>query len=225
VSARDFCTFAGGGGMNNGQSTVFVVDDDAAVLKAVSRLLRASGYQAAAFSSAQTFLAEHDPAAPGCVVLDLAMPGVDGLELQRKLAEAGDARPIIFLTGHADVPASVKAMKQGAADFLVKPVERDQLMQAVGAAMVKDQTARRAREEIAEIRRRLATLTPREYEVFEHVISGKLNKQTAAQIGAAEKTVKIHRARVMEKMKVRSVAELVRMAEHVGVAPNGTKVP
>jgi FixJ family two-component response regulator len=196
---------------------VFVVDDDPAVLKAVSRLLRAAGFHVASFSSSRRFLAQHDPSAPGCLVLDLVMPDLTGLELQETLVSMGEARPIIFLTGRADVPATVRAMKQGATEFLTKPVERAELVQAVRAALARDGAARFAQHEIAEIRRRLTSLTPREYEVFEHVIRGKLNKQTAAEIGAAEKTVKIHRSRVMEKMKVESVAELVRLAGHVGI--------
>jgi FixJ family two-component response regulator len=213
--------------MNTADSTVFVVDDDTAVLKAVSRLLRAGGYRVEAFSSPRRFLDQHDRTTPGCLVLDLAMPGLNGLELQQMLAAAGETLPIIFLSGRADIPASVKAMKQGAADFLTKPVERNELFKAVAPALAKNRVARQANEEVAEIRQRLATLTPREYEVFEHVISGQLNKQIAAEIGAAEKTIKVHRGRVMEKMKVKSVAELVRLAVQAGTthAPDGTKVP
>ena len=200
--------------------TVYVVDDDPAVLKAVSRLLRAAGFHVCAFSSPQRFLDQHDPgaAAAACLVLDLAMPALSGLELQQMLTTAGESMPVIFLTGRADVPASVQAMKQGAADFLTKPIERDQLLSAVRAALTKDRTARMARDEVADIRRRISSLTPRECEVFEHVISGKLNKETAAELGAAEKTIKVHRGRVMDKMQVKSVAELVRLADRAGVA-------
>jgi FixJ family two-component response regulator len=203
--------------MNSIEPRVYIVDDDPKVLKAVSRLLHAAGFLVVTCSSAQRFLEQHDPAVPGCLVLDLAMPGLNGLELQEALSAAGETRPIIFLTGRADIPASVQAMKRGAVDFLTKPVERDDLVSAVRAAQMKDLLARQARGHEAEIRRRLDTLTPREYQVFEHVISGDLNKQTAAELGAAEKTIKIHRARVMEKMQVKSVAELVRLAEHVGI--------
>lgn len=203
--------------MNDREPTVFVVDDDPAVLKATSRLLRAAGFHAATFSSPERFLRQHDSAAPGCVILDLAMPGLSGLEVQDALAAAGRARPIIFLSGRANVPVTVQAMKHGAADFLTKPVERQALVQAVRTALTRDQTTRQARQEVDEIRHRLATLTPREYEVFEHVIEGRLNKQTASELGAAEKTIKVHRARVMEKMQVESVAELVRLAIRVGV--------
>jgi FixJ family two-component response regulator len=156
---------------------------------------------------------------PGCLVLDLAMPGLNGLQLQEKLAAAGEPLPVIFLTGQADVPATVNAMKRGAADFLTKPVDRDALLSAVRAAIERDRTTRVAERELTEIRERLQSLTPRQYDVFQHVISGKLNKQTAADIGVAEKTVKAHRARMMEKMKVESVAELVRFAEKLGIEP------
>jgi FixJ family two-component response regulator len=208
--------------MNNPQPIVCVVDDDTSVLKAVSRLLQAAGFTVVTYSSSQQFLDEYAALAPGCVVLDLAMPGLNGLELQDALASAGEPMPIIFLTGRADVPDSVRAMKHGAADFLTKPVERDELVPAVRAALVKGLLARLARQQVTDIRRRLATLTPREYEVFEHVIKGDLNKQTAAYLGAAEKTIKIHRARVMAKMQVQSVAELVRLAEHAGVGVAAT---
>jgi FixJ family two-component response regulator len=205
--------------MINSDPVVYVVDDDPSVLKAVSRLLRAAGYKTMTFASPNRFLNHHERSAPACLVLDLAMPGLDGLQLQEMLASTGDALPIIFLTGRGDVPASVKAMKRGAADFLTKPVEREQLLSAVQTALEKDRTTQIAEREVADIRSRLATLTPREYEVLQHVISGQLNKQTAADIGAAEKTVKVHRARVMDKMKVQSVAELVRLTERAGIAP------
>jgi FixJ family two-component response regulator len=204
--------------MNNADPIVYLVDDDPSVLKAVSRLLQAAGFTVSIYGSSQRFLDEYATLAPGCVVLDLAMPGLNGLDLQEALTKDGEASmPIIFLTGKADVPDSVRAMKRGAADFLTKPVERDELIPAVKAALAKGLAARQVRQEISEIRRRVATLTPREYEVFEHVIKGDLNKQTAADLGAAEKTIKIHRARVMQKMQVQSVAELVRLAEHAGI--------
>jgi FixJ family two-component response regulator len=198
---------------------VYVVDDDPPVLKAVSRLLRAANFAVTTFNSAQEFLERHDHSVPGCLVLDLSMPGLNGLELQEKLLETGEGLPIIFLSGHGDVPASVKAMKHGAIDFLTKPVERETLLPAVRTALAKDCANRLAQREVAMIRSRLSSLTPREYEVFQHVIAGQLNKQTAADIGAAEKTVKVHRARVMEKLQVDSVADLVRLAEKAGVTP------
>ena len=205
--------------MNTSDSNVYVVDDDPPVLQAVSRLLRSAGFQVFGYSSARRFLDRHDSTAPGCLVLDMAMPGLNGLDVQQTLLAAQESLPIIFLSGRADVPATVRAMKQGAADFLTKPFEKDELVQAVRAALAKDRVARQANEEVAEIRRRLATLTPREHEVLRHVISGSLNKQTAVDIGAAEKTIKVHRARVMNKMQVESVAELVRLAERAEIAP------
>ncbi len=193
--------------------TVFVVDDYAPVRSAVSRLLRAAGFAVAAFASPEEFLAQYDPHTPGCLVLDLDMPAVNGLELQRILARKGSVLPIIFLTGHGDVPKSVQAMKRGAIDFLTKPVNDENLLAAVRAAIEKDRALRREQAELSEIRERLATLTPREREVLEYVVAGKLNKQIAGNLGTVEQTVKVHRARVMQKMKAQSVAELVRFTE------------
>jgi FixJ family two-component response regulator len=197
--------------------TVFVVDDDPAVLKSLSRLLRSARLACATFSSPREFLDCHDPNVPGCLVLDVAMPGLNGLELQQALIASGHELPIVFLTGHGDVPMSVQAMKRGAVDFLTKPVNDDDLLKAVRAAIEKDRSQRRARAEVLEIQQRLDTLTPREREVMEHVVVGKLNKQIAAELGTVEKTIKVHRARVMQKMRVQSVAELVHLAERAGV--------
>jgi FixJ family two-component response regulator len=199
-------------------ATVFVVDDDTAVLKSLSRLLRSAGLAAATFSSPRDFLDRHDPNTPGCLVLDVAMPGLNGLELQQALMARGQELAIIFLTGHGDIPMSVKAMKQGAVDFLTKPVDHADLLKAIRVAIEKDRLQRQADAEVTEIQQRLATLTPREREVMHHVISGHLNKQTAADLGTVEKTIKVHRARVMEKMKVHSVAELVHLAERAGLS-------
>ncbi len=193
--------------------TVFVVDDYAPIRRALLRLLRAAGFAVLAFASPQEFLAEYDPRTPGCLVLDLDMPAVNGLELQRILATKGSVLPIIFLSGHGDVPKSVQAMKHGASDFLTKPVNDKDLLAAIRAAIEKDRALRRRQIELSEIRARLATLTPREREVLEHVVTGKLNKQIAGDLGTVEQTVKVHRARVMEKLKVQSVAELVRLTE------------
>jgi FixJ family two-component response regulator len=198
--------------------TVFVVDDDTAVLKSLSRLLRSAGLAVATFSSPRDFLDRHDPNTPGCLVLDVAMPGLNGLELQQALKARGPDPAIIFLTGHGDIPMSVNAMKRGAVDFLTKPVNDDDLLKAIRVAIEKDRLQRQADAEVTEIQQRLATLTPREREVMHHVISGHLNKQTAADLGTVEKTIKVHRARVMEKMKVHSVAELVHLAERAGFA-------
>ena len=193
--------------------TVFLVDDEAAVRKAVARLLRAEGFEVLTFGSSEEFLAAHDPAVPGCLLLDMSMPGLDGLGLQESLADGGSSRPVIFLSGHSDVPRCVQAMKLGAADFLTKPVNDLELIAAIRLGFEKDREDRYARARRDEIRHRVATLTPREREVLEHVVTGQLNKQIAADLGMAEKTVKVHRGRVMEKMRVTSVAELVRLVE------------
>ena len=205
--------------MTNESPTVFVVDDEESVRKALARLLRAAGFNVAAFASPREFLESYDPHAPGCLILDVAMPGLNGLELQQQLADRGAGLPIIFLTGRADVPMSVQAMKKGALDFLTKPVNDENLLAAVRGAIQRDYADRQARAELGDIKQRLETLTPREREVLVHVVSGKLNKQTAAELGTVEKTIKVHRARVMEKMMVQSVAELVRLAEKAGIRP------
>jgi FixJ family two-component response regulator len=188
---------------------VRVVDDDASVLKSLGRLLRAAGFAVRTFPSSQQFLQQHDPEAPGCVVLDLSMPGLNGLQLQQALARFDAPCPVIFITGYGDVPASVRAMKAGAIDFLLKPFDQAQLLNAVRTAIEKDRSARAARAERSSLGARVAALTPREREVMAHVVAGRLNKQIAAELGTAEKTVKVHRARVMKKMGVTSVAELV----------------
>ncbi len=197
--------------------TVFVVDDYAPVRSAISRLLRAAGFAVAAFASPAKFLAQYDPHTPGCLVLDLDMPAVHGLELQRILATKGSVLPIIFLTGHGDIPKSVQAMKRGASDFLTKPVNDKDLLAAVRVAIERDALARREQAKLSEICARLDTLTPREREVLEHVVAGKLNKQIAGDLGVTEATIKMHRARVMAKMKVQAVADLVRLAERCGI--------
>jgi FixJ family two-component response regulator len=197
--------------------TVFVVDDYAPVRKAISRLLRAAGFVVAAFASAEEFLTQYDPQAAGCLVLDLAMPAVSGLELQSILAEKGSLLPIIFLSAHGDVLKSVQAMKHGAIDFLTKPVNDEDLLAAVRAGIDKNRILLREHAELCEIRQLLATLTPREREVLEHVVAGKLNKQIASDLGTVEQTVKVHRAHVMQKLKVHSVAELVRLAQRCGI--------
>ena len=197
--------------------TVFVVDDYAPGRRSISRLLRAAGFVVAVFASAQDFLAQYDSGVWGCLVLDLAMPAVSGLELQGILAEKGSLLPIIFLTAHGDIPKSVGAMKQGASDFLTKPVNDEDLLAAVRVAVEKDRAIRQEQAELSEIRERLVTLTPREREVLDYVISGKLNKQIARDLGTVEQTIKVHRAHVMQKMKVHSVAELVRLTQRCGI--------
>jgi FixJ family two-component response regulator len=201
---------------------VFVIDDDPGVLRALTRLLTAAGFQARAFPSPAAFLEQHDQAAPGCLVLDVALPGLDGLQLQQALAVSGYPRPIVFITGRGDVPTSVQAMKAGAVDFLTKPVNDEALVTAVRNAVELDRLARAAQAELTSLRLRLATLTPREREVLAHVVAGRLNKQIAADLGTVEKTIKVHRARVMEKMAAPSLAELVRIADRMGIGPESS---
>lgn len=205
--------------MSSPIGTVFIVDDDASVRKALTRLLQMAGLPACAYPSPETFLEQHDAATPGCVVLDIAMPGLGGLDVQRALSASGCERPIVFLTGRGDIPTSVRAMKAGAVDFLTKPVNDQDLLAAVRAAIEIDRLTRQSEAERQAIRRRLACLTPREREVLERVVAGRLNKQIAADLGTVEKTIKVHRARVMEKMEARSLADLVRLSERVGIAP------
>jgi FixJ family two-component response regulator len=201
---------------------VFLIDDDPSVLRSLTRLLQTAGYKTKAFSSSEAFLDEHDPSVPGCAVLDLTMPGLDGLELQQKLANKATRRPIVFLTGHGSVPVSVRAMKAGAVDFLLKPVKQVDLLEAVGRAAALDKVARRADEERRSIYALLEKLTPREREVLTHVIAGRLNKQIAADLGTVEKTIKVHRSRMMAKMGVRTVAALVRLTQKVSLQPYRT---
>jgi FixJ family two-component response regulator len=202
---------------------VFVVDDDPGVLRALTRLLTAAGFGARAFSSPATFLEQHDPAVPGCLVLDVALPGLDGLQLQQALTVSGCARPIVFITGRGDIPTSVRAMKRGAVDFLTKPVNDRELLAAVRNAIEIDRLAREAQVELDALRQRLASLTPREREVLAHVVAGRLNKQIAADLGTGEKTIKVHRARIMEKTSAHSLAELVRIADRLGIAPGSRR--
>lgn len=201
----------------NVDAIVYVVDDDPAILRALIRLLQSEGYTTQAFSSPREFLAQHDPAMPGCLVLDICMPHLSGLMLQQALLAADCERFIVFITGHGDIAASVQAMKSGAVDFLTKPFHDDDLLNAIRNAVAKDEKARHMRHELALIRQRMATLTPREHEVLQHVVAGRLNKQIAADLGTAEKTIKVHRARAMEKMGVASLAELVRMTVEIDV--------
>jgi FixJ family two-component response regulator len=200
--------------------TAFLVDDDPGVLKALSRIVRTAGYDSVCYSSPQDFLRERDPSTPGCIILDLTMPELDGLELQHHLAQAGDDLPIIFLSGRADIPASVSAMKAGAIDFLVKPVNREKLLTAIEQARERDGKARQARCEWQSIEEKLARLTRREREVLDHVVKGQLNKQIAADLGTVEKTIKVHRGRMMAKLEVRNVADLVRLAERIDAGSN-----
>jgi FixJ family two-component response regulator len=196
---------------------VFVVDDDESVRKALSRLIRTIGLEVQAFATPAAFLAHPRPDRPACAVLDLRMPGASGLAVQEALARADADIPVVFLTGHADVPASVRAMKAGAMDFLQKPLNEQELLDTIQRALERARELRTARAERELIERRAARLTPREHEVFALVVAGFPNKLVAHRLGAAEKTVKLHRARVMEKMEAGSLADLVRMAQMVGL--------
>ena len=189
---------------------IYLVDDDPSIITAVSRLLRVCGYDVRSFVSPKTFLEQHDANLPGCAVIDVAMPGLTGLAVQQALAGSGGERQIVFITGEGDVPTSVTAMRAGAVDFLTKPFDEKHLLHAVETAIERDRTGREARAATAAIERLLASLTLRERQVLVLVVEGRLNKQIASDLGIAEKTVKVHRGRMMEKMNVRSVAELVR---------------
>lgn len=203
------------------EPSVYLVDDDPAVLKGLWRLLRSAGWAVAPFESAQAFLDAAALDVTGCVVLDVSMPGMDGPALQQALADRGSILAIIFLTGRGDLSTGVNAMKTGAVDFLSKPVDEQVLLDAVLLAIERSRDANRNRLELAKVRQRLATLTPREREVLDLVVAGKLNKQIAAELGTVEKTIKVHRARVMEKMKASSLAELVRLADRANMTmPN-----
>lgn len=201
------------------QPVVYVLDDEPEMLKALTRLLLTQGLQVRGFTSAREFFAEERPHGPACLVLDVAMPEFDGLQVQEQLRRSGAELPIVFLTGHGDIPMSVRAMKAGAEDFLSKPVNAADLLRAVRAALYRASGQHADGEELATLRGRLACLTPREQEVLQHVIAGKMNKQIAADLGTGEQNVKVHRGRLMRKMGVRSVAELVRVAARLGVPP------
>lgn len=198
-------------------SLVYLVDDDAAVLRGLSRLLRAAGWTVRAFDSAQAFLDGLPADAAGCVVLDVSMPGLDGPAVQRELLRRASRLSIVFLTAHGDLATGVRAMKDGAADFLSKPVDDETLIETVRAAVQRSRAARDLSNEQADIRRRLELLTPRELEVLELLVTGMLNKQIAARLGTVEKTIKVHRARVLAKMEAGSLVELARMAARAGI--------
>jgi FixJ family two-component response regulator len=203
--------------------TVYVVDDDPDVLKSMARLLDSAGFAVIGFPSPESFLERLDRAAPGCIVLDLAMPGLSGLELQQTLESQGCPLPIVFLTGRGDIASSVRAMKRGAADFLTKPVDEEVLIAAVREALARDRELRAIRAQRDRVAESLATLTAREREVLALIVAGRLNKQIAAELGTVEKTIKFHRANLMRKLGVGSLAELVKLAERAGVG--GTPAP
>ena len=205
--------------MAKNEVTIFVVDDDAAVRKSLMRLTRSAGWNSEGFASAHEFLARPRFSGTGCVVLDVRMPGMTGPELREQMAARKISLPVIFLSGHSDIPTGVDAMKKGAVDFLVKPVDDEVLLRAIQLALERHRADRARAQELEKIHQRLAQLSVRERQVMEYVIAGCLNKQIGDALGIAEKTVKVHRARVMQKMEVLSVAELVHLCETVAVAP------
>ena len=205
--------------MPENKITIFVVDDDPPVRKGLSRLLRSAGYEVESFASAMDFLARDRYDGIGCIVLDVLMPQLNGLELQEKLSQAEYALPIIFITGHGDVPVSVQAMKKGAVDFLTKPVDGEELLLAIERALEKNEAERKQFLDAIDTNIRLSKLSPRELEVLRYVITGALNKQIAGKLNISEKTVKAHRGQITKKMGVYSVAELVRLAEKAGLRP------
>jgi len=202
-------------------STVFVVDDDVSFLKSVSRFLRAAGYSVQAFESAEAFLTRLDPGMSGCVLVDLRMPGLNGLELQESLAKSANPLPVVFLSAQGDIPTTVQAMQRGAEDFLTKLSPKEKLLDAVRRALARGARERKERGRREELRGRFGALTPRELEVLEHVVQGKLNKQIAGELGINERTVKLHRTNLTRRLQVRSVAELTRLVEEAGLFKRG----
>ena len=196
---------------------VFVVDDDAPLRESLKNLIRSVGLRVEAFASAQEFLDRPRPEVPGCLVLDVRLPGLSGLDLQQRMAEGDRDMPIIFITGHGDIPMTVQAMKAGAVEFLTKPFRDQELLDAIQQALARDRTAREQRAKIEELRRRYRSLTPREREVLARVVAGLLNKQIAGELGTSEASVKVHRQHVMEKMGAGSLAALVQMADRLGI--------
>jgi two-component system response regulator FixJ len=207
--------------MPEGTAIVHVVDDDASFLRAVGRLLRASGFTVKQYGSAAEFLAQREDGGPGCVLADLRMPGMNGLDLQAALASGPDPLPVVFLSAHGDVPSTVRAMKQGAEDFLVKQAPHGELLAAVRRALERDARERAQRARRHDLQERLALLTPREREVLTLVVQGKLNKQIAGELGIHERTVKLHRTAITTKLEVRSVAQLTRLVQDARPFPKG----
>jgi RNA polymerase sigma factor (sigma-70 family) len=203
--------------------TVHIVDDDASFLTAMERRLKVAGYDVLTYPSALQLLNRiPDEGQPGCILLDVQIPDISGPDLQDRLSKLGSTLPIVFLTGHADVPTTVRAIKAGAEDFLTKPVSSEQLLHAIARAMAHQDASRQQRKSLDAFRDMLATLTPRERQVFDRVVQGKINKQIAYQLGATERTIKAHRQRVMEKMKVQTLAELVSIAERLGMVAHAS---
>ena len=203
--------------MTERDTIVFVVDDDPAIREALQGLISSVGLRAKTFGSAQEFLSSTLPDAPACLVLDVRLPGLSGLDLQRELAKAGIELPIIFITGHGDIPMSVTAMKAGAIEFLTKPFRNQELLDAIQQAIERDRTARQERAERVDLRRRLDSLTTRQRQVMGFVVAGLVNKQIAAELGTSEVTIKVHRGLLMRKMRARSLPDLVRMADKLGI--------
>jgi FixJ family two-component response regulator len=204
--------------MTETDAVVFVVDDDASMRESLKNLIRFVGLRVELFTSAQEFLRSKRPDVPSCLVLDVRLPGLSGLDLQRRTSDAGMEIPIIFITGHGDIPMSVRAMKAGAVEFLTKPFRDQDLLDAIQQGLERDRKAREQLAAVEELRRRFASLTPRERTVMTRVVAGLLNKQIGAELGTSETTVKIHRHQVMEKMRAGSLPELVRMADRLGIA-------
>jgi len=208
--------------MREAESIVFIIDDDPLYRRSSERLVRSVGFDVQSFETARDFMSSRRPNVPSCLILDVRLPGLSGLDLQRVLTEAGVHIPIIFVTGHGDIPMSVQAMKAGAVEFLTKPFRDQALLDAIQQAIGRDHVARQRQARNADLRRRYESLKPREREVFKCVVSGMLNKQIADELGATERTVKFHRGNIMRKMQVKSLAELVRIAEVLGTANQGS---
>jgi FixJ family two-component response regulator len=206
------------------EPTVYIIDDDPSARQGLTRLVKVAGFNAESFESAKDFLASDKLQGPGCVLLDVQMPKMTGPELQEELSRSEYCMPIIFLSAHGDVPTTAKVMKRGAVDFLTKPVDRDELLWAIRVSLAKDKEDRMNREENLSINEHIKSLTPREYEIMTYVITGMLNKQIAGELSISEETVKIHRGRMMRKLEIVSVAELVHLCEQIGIAPAKTKV-
>ena len=203
--------------MNNSDGLVYIIDDDASVRRSLKRLLRSGGLDVETYGSATEFLHHQRPERPACLVLDVRIPGLSGLELQQKLSLAGQSIPIIFITGHGTIPMGVRAMKGGAVDFLQKPFDEQELLDAVHHALELDRKTRNKGHKVAQLQRQLESLTPREREVLSWVVTGRMNKEIALALGTSEETIKVHRARVMQKMRADSLASLVRLADKAGI--------